>query len=256
MSSLALNARQIERICYLLADKWDCGDDDNDESRSWLLFREKLAEVQTTLELHCIAANLNWDYGTRGLTAAIDHPLCDRGTALLLYWLGEPYYALKYRTIDDVPSWDRDEYDLLKRIEEKYLSDSFAHAMIAADPRDIFGEDRLEVWRAEGPDRAPIHVPMTEPTSGWDAGVLVEAARMLGAITWFEGGHLTTEELVQSMTHPGVSRAFDEATIDELQHLAASLAYCEGSRAAQSEVIIELRALLYSLVGCAGAPPC
>ncbi|MGX2954874.1 DUF4274 domain-containing protein [Shewanella sp. JL219SE-S6] len=43
-------------------------------------------------ELHYVAANLNWDNGLESPAAILNHPLCDAGTALLLYWYGQGFF--------------------------------------------------------------------------------------------------------------------------------------------------------------------
>lgn len=48
-------------------------------------FREFLASVANPLELHLLADRYNWDMGTGALLDIVRHPLCDLGTALMVY---------------------------------------------------------------------------------------------------------------------------------------------------------------------------
>src|SRR5712691_6236599 len=43
-------------------------------------------------EWHQVAWNWNWDSGVEALQWIIRQPMCDRGTALLVYWMGGPRY--------------------------------------------------------------------------------------------------------------------------------------------------------------------
>lgn len=51
---------------------------------------ENLKQLESTQEIHEFATNYNWDYGIEPLKLILQHPLCDRGTALKIYWLGQP----------------------------------------------------------------------------------------------------------------------------------------------------------------------
>ncbi len=52
-----------------------------------------IACLKSKEELHVVAANYHWDGSEQlqSLYAIIDHPLCDAGTALLLFWKGGGY---------------------------------------------------------------------------------------------------------------------------------------------------------------------
>src|SRR5688500_16430561 len=50
-----------------------------------------VTSLQSSLELHMFAANWNWDNATLDpLFHVIRDPRCDKGTALRLYWAGDP----------------------------------------------------------------------------------------------------------------------------------------------------------------------
>jgi hypothetical protein len=53
-------------------------------------------------ELHQFVHHYNWDGGIRALQRTLKHPACDRGTALMMFWLSEPTYAYeRYASIDE-----------------------------------------------------------------------------------------------------------------------------------------------------------
>lgn len=76
-----LTEAQKERILYLTQD---CG--------SLLEFKNALTAVEDNQELHAIATGLNWDYGESWLALPLEHPYCDSGTVLEVYWLGQPLF--------------------------------------------------------------------------------------------------------------------------------------------------------------------
>jgi len=49
----------------------------------------RVAEVETTSELQYLANYYNWDDGFDLPTAIANHPRCDLGTALSLFWLDD-----------------------------------------------------------------------------------------------------------------------------------------------------------------------
>src|SRR5215207_4128317 len=81
-------------------------------------------ELNTPEKLHDFATHYNWDDGFEVPKWIINNPLCDRGTALMMYWHANPQYFCKYATRNEVPSmgWNLQHYDLIREIEEKYLS--------------------------------------------------------------------------------------------------------------------------------------
>src|SRR5262249_25207667 len=94
-------------------------------------------------ELHLFADEwLDWNYGVEGHLRVIRHALCDLGTALMLYWRGQPGYYLKYADREHVPERERRVFDLLKESEERVQAGYYRQARFAYDPRDDQGHDQ------------------------------------------------------------------------------------------------------------------
>jgi hypothetical protein len=161
---MPLSEKQIDRLKFLLREVWESTDDKKTQIG---LFRDELANVQSAEELHQFALCYNWDDGAERLESVINHPLCDQGTALLVFWVGEPwcFYAPADRPAAEHGS--RPTYNLLKLIEQKYLANEFKKQTIKVDPSKIDGLNYLKIqadWQREGYKWIPLG--MTWPSSG------------------------------------------------------------------------------------------
>jgi len=229
MNAPSLTDVQIERVLslVLIAEGWIDVPDDEDYSHLWGVFRNNLAKCTSPLELHCVAANLNWDNGLTGLLAVLDHPLCDQGTALLLYWLGEPAYSFSTD-----PAAVEEETAFLVDIQSRYLANGYPRSLIATDPANLLGEDCL----ANGSHPA-IPEAMRLPSPGTPAEDLTVFVRILAAIAWFERGSIKPSELASygrvdwaSMVRPQHSRQL-RALIQQIQMTQGAISAVQELRA-------------------------
>lgn len=235
MQSERLSGEQIQRLLFLLSDGWIDEADEDDYSRSWETFRHELLQIDSPIALHCLAANLNWDYGTTGIRMALDHPLCDAGTALMLYWLGEPGHIARQ---------EPEVVALLNLIQERYLAGSFGPARISIDPHDIFGENKVQVG-----DVSAIPSMLLTPTPGFDATGVANIVRMLTAIEWFRKGSLQARDLAASIDNPKAIAGVEQKDADRIRALGRRLRRAAGSADADVATVDELERLLYALAG-------
>lgn len=87
--------------------------------------------------LHRRAVEHNWDDGIDELVAIVGDPACDYGTALLLYWHGDPASSFKHGR-PEVSRRKLDRFDyagFLVRLERRLLADDFATRKILFNPR-------------------------------------------------------------------------------------------------------------------------
>ena len=105
------------------------------------VFTEFFASVKDSEELHVFAESFNWDCGDKELTQVIRHPLCDLGTALLVYWRGQPGYFLRYATRQEAKPYERAGYSLLREIERLVKKGAYKSARLSYNPRDDQGWD-------------------------------------------------------------------------------------------------------------------
>ncbi|QVM93851.1 DUF4274 domain-containing protein [Pseudomonas entomophila] len=87
-----------------------------------------VADLQSKEELHYVASHLNWDDGLIAPRAILAHPLCDAGTALLLYWYGQGWW---HSGADDAQKDDAIFYAQLVR---RFTEGDFSSYSIAFDP--------------------------------------------------------------------------------------------------------------------------
>ena len=97
-------------------------------------FAKTLATVESSQEIDFFAKNYNWGDGLEPLKLVLNHPLCDFGTALKIYWLGQPDYYAGFVIENNIPACNRDVYLFLKFIESLIAKDHFQHNQIQFDP--------------------------------------------------------------------------------------------------------------------------
>ena len=201
MGDSRLTTIQLDRALrpVLRADGFEFGEgnDRNDGEEIGLeAFRKELSACSTALELHCVAANLNWDLGYGGLRAVLGHPLRDRGTALLLYWLGAPTYVPE----DPESDWNGEPREFLDGVASRYMGGGFPSSVIRTDPANIFGED----YRFKGEGTVPAE--MMEPSPGSSADDLMVYLRLYAALAWFDAGAFGPSELAacEVCLRPGI----------------------------------------------------
>jgi hypothetical protein len=133
-----------------------------------VLRRAAIAQLATPHELHAFADHHNWDDGVDELRAVIESPMCDRGTALMLYWRTDGVFC---REPSEVSAYQREIHDFVLEIERRFLGGSFRSQVIRFDPKDpadLHGDWTLVV---RGASRA-VPPEMLEATSGERAAKL------------------------------------------------------------------------------------
>jgi len=87
----------------------------------------------SSAEQYFLASEYNWDDGVVVLDWIIDSPKCDRGTAILIFWLAEPDYYFDY-TENTIDEWGRDVWKLLQKIIERIKKGDFKTSRFAFNP--------------------------------------------------------------------------------------------------------------------------
>lgn len=115
-NSMELSAVRRDHLDFILRGPED------DDYTEWdtLYYGDFVSPLESALELHYLAREWNWDDGKTAevMTSIINHPLCDRGTALLLYWDGAAPYL--ERNIAMVEEWERPIAELARRVKAAY----------------------------------------------------------------------------------------------------------------------------------------
>jgi hypothetical protein len=112
-------------------------------------------------ELHQFATSWNWDDGVAGLEYVVQHPNCDLGTALEVYWLGNPvetyteYTSAEEADVDFPGLWL-----LLEMIEARVGRNGFPLTKIAFDPtHDTAGGEKEAIDWTEGWEETERPIP-------------------------------------------------------------------------------------------------
>jgi hypothetical protein len=114
---------RVERLLY------DCEDA--------TAFRRELDSIKSAIELHEFSRQFNWDGGFDELEAVLHHRLCDRGTALMIYWLAEPVYFLDFDNPNDIPSVNLPLSQFVNTVRDMLLKNQFESNQIRFDPADV-----------------------------------------------------------------------------------------------------------------------
>ena len=149
------------QVRFLLDGGWGKGESDRVPAY-WRTFDRVLGEIDNPEELHTFVDRWNWDGGTKPILRALAHPLCDRGTGLMVYWRVDPIFYLKpgHRTRAEVETnlWPEAavHWDLLRDLERRLAADDFRSARVPYDPTDDHGRDRTKQRFRKRPPR-PVY---------------------------------------------------------------------------------------------------
>lgn len=132
------------------------------EKQVWELVKNHLVTA-TPEELHIFAARSNYDGNQNAVRLLIDNPKLDRGTALLLFWyLGADYYAR--HLAEEVPDFQRPMDDLVRLLEERFISGFYTDGNIYYDPKNSAMPP--DEYASIGPIKREIPEIMYLPTEG------------------------------------------------------------------------------------------
>jgi hypothetical protein len=152
---MALSQSQKERVLSLIYDDytvWKNEDDENpdvDEEATRTAYEALLAQVESPEELHAYASEFNWDCGCEEMRDVIRHPLCDLGTALLIYWHAAPSWFLQYADRSEVGEHEIDTLTLIEEIEQRVRDQQYKTASQPFDPRNDRGTDWTTLYDDE-----------------------------------------------------------------------------------------------------------
>lgn len=118
-------------------------------------FRWKKEIIPTTKnEIDLLTQSYNWDNGLKFLLWAVKHPLCDKGTALTIYWLGTPLWFTQFSKKSEVDSWAQDNFTLLKTIEKRIKKDDFQSNDFVFNTKEYLTKNPLKY-----PENKKVDIP-------------------------------------------------------------------------------------------------
>jgi hypothetical protein len=127
---VALTAQQRKRIVWLVDGHLA---DDYDEATFQGRWEREFAALSSPEELFLFASESPADQEPAEWRRVLDSPLCDRGTALLVFWRNSPVY---YYGDEPAGGWGRDRarYELVREIAERCLAGGCSSAVVRFDP--------------------------------------------------------------------------------------------------------------------------
>jgi hypothetical protein len=112
---------------------------------------QAVKELRDAEQLHQFALNYNVNDGFSPLQAIIEHPACDKGTALYIYWLFfDEHTEIPSTKVARSPEFDAP--GLVAAIERRVQSESFATAEIFFNPAAEFSKVQLYKLHKQGRD--------------------------------------------------------------------------------------------------------
>jgi len=155
---------QLRRLHYLLSDQWVSDDIEQTERE----FQRVLAQIDSPYELHQFAGNFNWDGGFAEMQDVLRHPLCDKGTGLMIYYVGgAPFLYSKLNASKPLILDQSLRFEFLKEIERMFERGEFRHSWIKFDPTNARGRNFLQ---KKGAEFIPPY--MKQPTEGEEVEIL------------------------------------------------------------------------------------
>ena len=151
--------KQLNRVSYLVSGSYLVVDDPIETERN---LTRALAEIESPEELHLFAANYVWECGIELLKRILFHPLCDKGTGMLIYFTARPEFL--YRRFQEGEPFLGDQskwFGFLKMIEKICARDNFPSKRIRVNPTAVAHRNALEK-----PGSELIPAIMKTPTEG------------------------------------------------------------------------------------------
>lgn len=119
-------------------------------AREKIYIQQEILSINSTKRLHAFVDKFNWDNGVEYMKAAANHPLCERGTAMMIYWRSDPSYYLKYNSVeDDMPDYERDTMKIQLLIETRIKEEFYNSKTISFDPTNDNGINWIKERNSE-----------------------------------------------------------------------------------------------------------
>ncbi|NJL14093.1 MAG: DUF4274 domain-containing protein [Microscillaceae bacterium] len=117
--------------------------------------REKIEELFKKVNQY------NWDEGFDWLYEVLQLDYCDKGTALMIYWLSRPEYFCQYANETEVKPWNEDNYKFVRFVEKIYPTISTEY--IIYDP---YEDKQIALYEGDFEIKSPLPQIMYQKTKG------------------------------------------------------------------------------------------
>jgi hypothetical protein len=149
--------------------------DGYDEATFESRWEREFAALSSPEELFLLASGSHPAQSPAEWQRLLDHPLCDQGTALLVFWRNSPVY---YYGDEPAGGWDRERFELVRTIAGRCATGGYPTAVVRFDPAAFKGHSFLSGYTATELARVPAHMrvacpgelvpPLTAPDFEWD----------------------------------------------------------------------------------------
>ncbi|MDA7724036.1 DUF4274 domain-containing protein [Flavobacteriaceae bacterium] len=103
-----------------------------------------------TLKLHRTADSWNWDEDYKYLFIIAKNKNTDLGTALMLFWQGQPLdYWLPYTSVIEVEEQNKKAYELLELLCQNITSNFYTRGSVAYNPKSDSGTNWTEEYNEQ-----------------------------------------------------------------------------------------------------------
>lgn len=122
-----------ERAEFLIQHFFEFSFGHEDDDEAGLPDRAAFDTIDNPLELHFVADNYNWDDGEEVLNWIINSPLCDKATAMMIFWRAQPDFYTERATKEDA-GIEEETWELLQNIMRNMEQGFYTHAHLEYDP--------------------------------------------------------------------------------------------------------------------------
>jgi len=94
-------------------------------------------KIKDTKDIYLTIRNMNWDGGINVIDKLIDHPKCDKGTALLAFWYNCPDYYID-KDKKNLKLWEKDGYKLHHKLFKRLTTNYYSDEVVSFDPGEFY----------------------------------------------------------------------------------------------------------------------
>jgi GH35 family endo-1,4-beta-xylanase len=159
-----LNKSQKERLQLLHSYDWV--DEQNGTSKTKQNLHKILNKIESIEELWYASYIIEWEPAEGDLDFFRNHPLCDKGLALWMYWGLQPdYFYRQKEKKKEFSELDEKHFKAVKEIEQDLLGGRYKKEEISFDPKDVVGREITDIDKYR-PGLKKIPKELRKPTIG------------------------------------------------------------------------------------------
>jgi len=139
--------------------------------------RREFDKQKTPAELHYLASIFNWDDDKDVLEWIVNNPLCDKGTAFLIFWRSQPDFYTRFENEDEA-EYDRETFRLVRNVVLNFQNGFYKSARIKFNPNS----DEFDVSYVDPKAKCVIPDEMKKRIIGLPVISIEDTTNFLGLI--------------------------------------------------------------------------